>query len=305
VLLISIRMLSDRQYMRDADGGSRFDLVKWLMVIFAGLFVLQLVAERWLDQRSYYGWFWLFSDSVLHGQRLWTLLTYSFLQPVGGYDGGFFVLLTNLLGLYFFGGGVRDLVGPRRLAWLFAGFIAVGAAAWCAAYVLRVDWPLYGPLVTLSGIFALYCCYHADEPFPLFAFFIVPVTMKPKYFAWLWVALNATGFLFYEMVGRRSPLWNGHAAILAVMLAAYGYYRVAGRVDPFGQSSSATIILPRWLRRRRSRPAPRFQVNLTNRDDLRAEVDRILDKINSQGFGALSDDEKRILDEARDLLSRR
>jgi len=46
-------------------------------------------------------------------------------------------------------------------------------------------------------------------------------------------------------------------------------------------------------------------VNLTNRDDLRAEVDRILDKINSQGFGALTADEKRVLDEARDLLSRR
>ena len=46
-------------------------------------------------------------------------------------------------------------------------------------------------------------------------------------------------------------------------------------------------------------------MNITNRDDLRAEVDRILDKINSQGFGALTDEEKRVLDEARDLLSRR
>jgi len=29
-----------------------------------------------------------------------------------------------------------------------------------------------------------------------------------------------------------------------------------------------------------------------------------LDKINSRGFGALTDDEKRILDEAKDMLSR-
>ena len=298
-------MLSDRQYMRESDRGGQPDLVRWLMAIFAVLFVVQLVAERWLGQREYYGWFWLFSDSVLHGQKLWTLLTYNFLQPIAGYTGGLVMLLTNVLGLYFFGGGVRELIGPRRLAWIYAGFVAIGAAAWCAAYALRVDWPLYGPLTALSGIFTLYCCYHADEPMTFLAFFIVPVTMKPKYFSWFWVAMNAIGFLFYELMGRQSPLWNGHAAILAVMLAAYGYYRVAGRVDPFGQASSATVILPRWLRRRRNRAAPRFQVNLTNRDDLRAEVDRILDKINSQGFGALSDDEKRILDEARDLLSRR
>ena len=35
-----------------------------------------------------------------------------------------------------------------------------------------------------------------------------------------------------------------------------------------------------------------------------AEVDRILDKINSHGFGALTPEEKRILDDAKDLLSR-
>jgi hypothetical protein len=47
------------------------------------------------------------------------------------------------------------------------------------------------------------------------------------------------------------------------------------------------------------------QIDLTRREDLRAEVDRILDKINSDGFGALTADEKRLLDDARDLLSRR
>ena len=48
-----------------------------------------------------------------------------------------------------------------------------------------------------------------------------------------------------------------------------------------------------------------YKVNLTTRGDLRAEVDRILDKINSSGFGALTAEEKRVLDEARDLMSRR
>jgi hypothetical protein len=88
------------------------------------------------------------------------------------------------------------------------------------------------------------------------------------------------------------------------MLAAYGYYRIAGRVNPFGRAWGADIELPRWFRLRKKAAAPRFQVNLTNRTDLRAEVDRILDKINSEGFGALNEEEKRLLDEARDLLGR-
>jgi hypothetical protein len=38
--------------------------------------------------------------------------------------------------------------------------------------------------------------------------------------------------------------------------------------------------------------------------NLRADVDRILDKINSHGFGSLSDEEKQTLDDAKDLLSK-
>jgi hypothetical protein len=69
--------------------------------------------------------------------------------------------------------------------------------------------------------------------------------------------------------------------------------------------------LPPWLKRSSKppitpppahTPAPRRAPN--DRAGVRAEVDRILDKINSHGFGALTVDEKRVLDEAKDLLSR-
>jgi hypothetical protein len=61
------------------------------------------------------------------------------------------------------------------------------------------------------------------------------------------------------------------------------------------------------MRRRPKEPeaSAGYKVNISAPADLRLEVDRILDKINSEGFGALTDDEKRLLDEAKDLLSRR
>ena len=46
-------------------------------------------------------------------------------------------------------------------------------------------------------------------------------------------------------------------------------------------------------------------MNVTPPEDVRKEVDRILDKINRSGFGSLTDQEKKILDAARDLLNRR
>ena len=290
--------------MRETRGSSSFDVVKWLMAAFVALFLLQHVAEKWLGYFGHYNLLGLAAGSVLHGHRLWTLFSYNFLQDTSGLDGGIINLIFNLLGLYFFGGALKGVTGPLRFIGLYCAFVIAGAAAWLAVYPLGVFWPLAGPLAALSGIFALYCCHHADEQMTFLAFFVVPVTAKPKYFCWLLVALDLVCLLFYEMMGRPSPLWNGSAASLAAMLAAYGYYRLAGRVHLFGGSSGAGIELPRWFRRRKKDAAPRFQVNITNRNDLRVEVDRILDKINSEGFGALTKEEKRLLDEARDLLGR-
>jgi predicted RNA-binding protein with PUA domain len=65
------------------------------------------------------------------------------------------------------------------------------------------------------------------------------------------------------------------------------------------------IELPAWLRRKKAeKNTVNYKVNVTPPADLKTEVDRILDKINSSGFSALTDDEKRVLDEAKDLLSR-
>ena len=43
-------------------------------------------------------------------------------------------------------------------------------------------------------------------------------------------------------------------------------------------------------------------MNRKNRDDLQAEVDRILDKINLSGFGSLTEEEKNTLDRAKEIL---
>jgi hypothetical protein len=86
------------------------------------------------------------------------------------------------------------------------------------------------------------------------------------------------------------------------------YYRFVHDSDWSLFSRRGDIELPRWLKRgprADALPASPSRVNLGSPADLRAEVDRILDKINSEGFGALTSDEKRVLDEARDLLSKR
>ena len=72
-----------------------------------------------------------------------------------------------------------------------------------------------------------------------------------------------------------------------------------------GMSRPTAVIMPTRAPCRAAAPPPDLPNPATRQEDLRAEVDRILDKINSDGFGALTTGERRVLDEAKNLLSRR
>ena len=113
--------------------------------------------------------------------------------------------------------------------------------------------------------------------------------------------------LFSEIPGRDFVTPVPYSAHLGAILVGWLYFRYVHEADWNSFRRRTDIELPRWMKRgvRAATPAPGQQISTGRRDDLRAEVDRILDKINSHGFGALTADEKRVLDEAKDLLSRR
>jgi membrane associated rhomboid family serine protease len=299
-------MLSDRHYMRDSETPVSRDPINWLMGILVAVFVAEHASVGWFKSAFLFEHFGYSIDHLRHGE-IWTLLSYNFVSDIS-YYGGFLNLIFNLLVLHFCGRAVIERTSRQFFLMIYFGLILAGALAWSAGYALKVYWPIWDPSIAGAGVFALFCCFFANEPMTFLLFFLLPVTLKPKHYAWIWAGLDLFGFIFYEMAGSPSTIWNGHLARLGAMGAAVGFYFLYERRMKYGlaMASHPAVELPRWLRKtpRAARP-PGYRVNLSNRDDLRAEVDRILDKINSAGFGALTADEKQILDEAKDLLSRR
>ena len=289
--------------MRDSEIPVSQDPINWLMGILVAVFVAEHASVGWFKSAFLFEHFGYSVDHLRHGE-IWTLLSYNFISDIS-YYGGLLNLIFNLLVLHFFGRAVIARTSRRFFLMAYFGLILAGALAWSAGSALKIYWPLWDPSIAGAGLFALFCCFHANEGI---SFFWLPVTFKAKHFAWIWAGVDMFGFIFYEMAGNPSTLWNGHLARLGAMGAAVGFYFIHERRMKYGLalSSSPAVELPRWLRKtpRAARP-PSYRVNLSNRDDLRAEVDRILDKINSAGFGALTADERQILDEAKDLLSRR
>ena len=62
---------------------------------------------------------------------------------------------------------------------------------------------------------------------------------------------------------------------------------------------------PKLFGRKRSSAKASYAVDFSDQQSMQEEVDRILDKINENGFGALTQEEKNILEKAKGLLNRR
>jgi membrane associated rhomboid family serine protease len=282
-----------------------------LCAVSAG-FILQMVLARWFLMGDLVDEQFAFTvPGLLHG-HVWTLVTYAFLHS----PTNLLHVVCNLLALYFLGRELLPMLGPRRFFGLYGAAVVVGALAWFAAnyrydareFAFAHDHlTLYGATSAVDALLIVFACFFPNQEMT-FLFFFFPVRLKPKYIAGAVALFELFGFAFWEVLGEPSPLGFAHSSHLGGMAAGWIYYRFfhdpEWRIFP----SRTEVELPRWLKRSaraETTAAPIFKINLTNRADLRVEVDRILDKINARGFGALTDDEKRILDEARDLLSKR
>jgi len=288
--------------MRDDYQRERTSFLTWLLCGLIAGFVVQKVFEVWLTSSAFAEFVGLSAAAVKHGY-VWTLLTYPLLHN------GTFHLLVLVLSIYFVGRELAKHIGESRLAWLAATSTLVGGLCWFAVHFNRGG-EVWGATPILWCYFTVFACMFAEREISFLIFFVLPVTTRPKYILWVMLGLDLLGFLFSELpTGARLSVGDvPYSAHLGAILVGWLYYRYVREGNWLALRPRTEIELPRWMKRPKKAAAalPVYQVNVSSpRDDLRAEVDRILDKINSQGFGSLTPQEKRVLDEAKDQLSRR
>jgi membrane associated rhomboid family serine protease len=294
--------------MRDSYGRPSTSIVTWMMSVLVAGFILESIFLRWFPDasvgRSFMRAFVLSAESIRSG-HVWTLLSYSLLHD----PENFFHLIGNLLGLYFLGRELLPYLGSRRFLGLCSGGVLLGGLAWLGVH-WQGDGTVLGASAAVSALLVVFACLNPNQPITLLLFFVIPIRLKPKYLALGLFAIAVFGLLFLELPRRTSGNSIAHSAHLGGMLAGWLYFRFVHQREWLNADrSAASIELPRWFRRTKkstTTPAP-FKINLTppKAEDLRTEVDRILDKINCDGFGALTTEEKRILDSARDALNKR
>ncbi len=280
-------------------------VVTWLLCAIAGAFFIQFAADsRWFAPLAGLTAELSLSIAGLATGRIWPLLTHWLLHRTDN----LLHLGTVLAGLFLLRRELGRDLGAGRFVTVFGAGLLAGALVWCAVN-WRTGGELMGSVAGLGCLVTVWALLRPRREIRFLLLFFFPVTIRPRPLLFSWLAIDSLAFLLVNVLGRDLPFAYAPAAHLGGMMAGWVYCRFIHESE--GQFGRRSATMPRELAQVRSAassPLPSPDPASTPdrpREDLRIQVDRVLDKINSEGLGALTPAERSILEEAKALLSRR
>ena len=273
-----------------------FNLTPWvkrILIANAAVFLAVLLANlagRGLGSGLAQVWLALDRRTVL--MQPWTLLTYAFVHAGIGH------IFFNMLALFFFGPPLEERWGSRE----FLKFYLIAAAGGALAAMLMPA-PVVGASAAVNGVMLAYAMAWPDNT--VYFWGVFPIKVK-----WLVLGLAlfslvmvlgemgggggngvsnlahlggfATAFLYLRSPWAPSP-WGGTGTPAKKKAAMVAWKAPAVRRQPAAQAAGQQPVA--------AKEAARMQ------RDLLDDVDRILDKISTDGLASLTDAERERLNE--------
>ncbi len=306
-------MLENRDYMRDDSSSGGPWRFHWsasvvIMVVLVGAFALQCINDVY-GNASGEKWLALTPLALTKGY-VWQFLSFQFLHV------NLTHLLCNLLGIWFFGRFVEQVLGTQRFLVAYFGCGVAGGLLQC---VLMVLFPnhfvpfVFGASAGALGIFAIFCRLQSDATIRWY--FILPIRADVV----LWITAGIS--LFFTVVPSLRGGFVAHAAHLGGILAGLAWVKLGWHRDFVTLPWEGLFSRWRQWRPLRSRERKRELVRaaavrgrpwrtaspeaeLPPEEFISREVDPILDKISAHGIQSLTEHERKILDAARKKMAK-
>ena len=283
-------MLYDRTYMQSDQNPRTRNMVLGIIVFNVVMYAIQLTAGE--------GYFRLFALTTndYGGPKLWSFITYSLLHSPDNIGH----IVGNMIGVFFLGRALLPDLGEKRFVQLYLSSVVVGGFLWFIVSFASGSLAVVGASGAVFGLITCFGLIHSEQDIYL----MMVLRMKAKILMYVSLGIAGFGFIFLELLNGTGV---AHSAHLGGMLGGYLFYKLVYLRNPTGGQNDRFKI-PDWFKQKDNKTTAKaypYKVNIASPKDMKKEVDRILDKINSKGFGSLTDDEKKILDEAGDLLKKR
>ena len=248
-------------------------------------FALQVAGEAgWQAAASWSGATLGLTPATWTAGEYWRLATHGLVHSTTN----LFHLGLVLAGVLGPGAALARELGPR-LPWAaFGAGQLLGGLCWLGFH--QEPGAIHaGATAGAYALFAAYAVRHPDRIFRVLLFFVLPLRIRPRGVLLALLGAEAFFLVIGEVLQRPLPFSLSASAHLAGAFAGWLVLRVRRPAPP---ESSAPV------------PARTNVPPSASELDPRAELDRILDKINQTGLGSLTPAERRTLATARDLLSR-
>ena len=290
-------MLEDRSYMREFNPRT-YSAAMILLWTNLAIFILQEINRTYI--RSPIELYLMLSPAGIAKGYIWQLVTFQFLHA------DLWHLAFNLLGLFFLGRAVEDMIGTRRflqvyfLAGTFGGIFQV-----LLGFIF--GGPFAIPVVGASaGVFGITAVFGTLQPEATILFMFIPMRAK------VLVVVSALIAGFYVLVPSPSSYGVAHAAHFAGIAAGVAYVKwfmnnewalpkIRFRREPRPRELVSTPSGGFWKKPKSMPP----EEDVPSGDFISKEVDPILDKIHAHGIQSLTEQERRILEAARAKMSKR
>jgi len=249
------------------------DGIKLLISINFLIFLLQSISNQ---ERILFQLFGIVPTNTFFSFMIWQPFTYLF------FHGGIWHVLINMFVLWMFGSELEKIWG-KKIFLKYYFFTGIGSGIITVLFSLNSSIPVVGASGAVYGILLAYGLIFPERR--VYLYFLIPI--KVKYFIFL------IGFIaFFSSFGSNDGI--SHLTHLSGMIIGLIYLK-----SNFQFNNIKKIIFNYHFR---------FKNNLNknknqHEDDLRFEVDSILDKINKTGYDNLSEKEKIFLYEASKKLS--
>lgn len=264
-------------YRESFGGFGGFHVTSWVKRLLIANLVLFIITQIFPVVAA---WLSLQPSNVL--RQPWGIVTYMFVH------GGFWHLFGNMLALFFFGPPLEERWGSREFIKFYL-ICGLGGAA--LSFVFGFNAYVIGASGAVFGVMLAFAMNWPDVPIYIFGIFPI----KAKY---LVMILGAWSFLATITARGGSTAEFAH---LGGLLAGFLYLKIdrqtGGPMAKFRRMVSRPkltvvrggggVVQPRPVEK------PRKRVDERVYDD----VDRVLDKISTQGMASLTPEERKLLDE--------
>lgn len=274
--------IHDREYYQE-ESSSYSAISEWSMVTKLVIVTSVVYLADLLFGNSH----WLMDTLQVSGRTAttpylwWQFLTYGFAHDPSNITHIFW----NMFGLFIFGRQVEAIYGPKEILRFYLVAILLGGIVWgVRAAVMGVPGGMLGASGAVTAVILMFCIHYPKQTILLMM--VIPVP------AWVVGVMIIAGNILGMRMSDENVAFDVHLVGAAFAIAYYRFGWNLGRLSPnFSIPSSPGKLFKRRPKLRVHRPSSGDDF-----EQLEAQADDLLEKVNRDGVDSLTAKERDILE---------